>query len=262
MDEGKKAASDLEQIIPPEIKNDAFYRLIRDLAAREDLRHVLEIGSSAGGGSTEAFVEGLSRNVASPKLFCIEVSRPRFEVLRNTYASKPFVHCYNMSSVAPDEFPNEQDVERFYDAENTGLRKYPLPEVLRWLRQDIAYVRDAGVEADAIGRIKADHGIDAFDMVLIDGSEFTGEVELEKVIGARIILLDDTNTFKCFRARQRLLSDARYSVIADNQGLRNGFSAFRLRVPGEVREERRIPFRGLRDIAIRALDAIRHRLGG
>jgi hypothetical protein len=72
--------SELDQIIAPEIKDDAFYRLIRDLAAGEALRHVLEIGSSAGGGSTEAFVAGLAQNAGQPKLFCIEVSKPRFEV--------------------------------------------------------------------------------------------------------------------------------------------------------------------------------------
>jgi len=244
MDEGKPAASELERIIPPEIKNDAFYRLIRTLAAKEDLRCVLEIGSSAGGGSTEAFVAGLSQNSSSPKLFCIEVSQPRFEVLRQTYAGKPFVCCYNMSTVAPEEFPSEEAVTRFYNTEDSRIRAYPLPEVLRWLRQDIEYVRSAGVATDAIGHIKAEHGIDAFDMVLIDGSEFTGDVELEKVIGARIILLDDTSTYKCFHARRRLLADDRYEVIADNQKLRNGFSAFRLRSQDGDATERHSPLLG------------------
>ncbi|WP_198372940.1 glycosyltransferase family 4 protein, partial [Roseomonas rosulenta] len=222
--------SELDRIIPPEIKDDAFYRLIRDLAANEKLRYVLEIGSSAGGGSTEAFVAGLASNPGQPKLFCIEVSKPRFEVLRQTYADRPFVHCYNMSSVAVEEFPPAAEVERFYREEASGLTKFPLPEVLRWREQDIAYVRDAGVAAGAIEHIKAEHGIEHFDMVLIDGSEFTGEVELAKVIGARIILLDDTNTFKCFRARQTLLEHPDYEVIADDQKLRNGFSAFRRKV--------------------------------
>ncbi|MBR0677637.1 glycosyltransferase family 4 protein, partial [Roseomonas alkaliterrae] len=228
-----EAVSDLDRIIPPEIKNDAFYRLITELSATEDLRHVLEIGSSAGGGSTEAFVAGLARNPGQPKLFCIEVSRPRFEVLRQTYADRPFVHCYNMSSVAPSEFPSEDDVKNFYHNEKSGLRKFPLDEVLRWLEQDIAYVEGAGVEAGAIERIKAEHGIEHFDLVLIDGSEFTGEVELEKVLGARLILLDDTNTYKCFRARQRLLLDPNYELIADDQSLRNGYSAFRRRADAE-----------------------------
>lgn len=234
MNEAKTGAtSDLEQIIPAEIKDDAFYRLIRELAASEVLRHVLEIGSSAGSGSTKAFVEGLARNAASPKLFCIEVSRPRFELLRKTYADFGFVHCYNMSSVRPEEFPDAAAVEEFYRTTPTTLNRYPLEQVLGWRTADIAYIRDAQVPADAIDHIKAEHGIDAFDMVLIDGSEFTGEAELEKVRGARIILLDDTNAFKGFRARQKLLSDPDYEVIADDQGLRNGYAAFRLRKPAD-----------------------------
>lgn len=225
--ETPQATSDLERIIPPEIKDDAFYRLIRDLAATESLRHVLEIGSSAGGGSTKAFVAGLAENAGKPTLHCIEVSKPRFDVLSAAYADRPFVRCYNMSSVAPEEFPSEDEVIAFYRNETSGLTKFPMDEVLRWLAQDIAYVRDAGVPAGAVDRIKAENGIAAFDMVLIDGSEFTGEVELAKVLGAKLILLDDTNTFKCFRARQKLMLDPNYEMIADDQTLRNGFSAFR-----------------------------------
>jgi glycosyltransferase involved in cell wall biosynthesis len=228
-----RTASELDRIIAPEIKDDAFYRLIRDLAATESLRHVLEIGSSAGGGSTSAFVEGLSRNPGHPKLFCIEVSRARFEVLRAAYADKPFVQCYNMSSISPEEFPPAEAVAAFYASTPTALNKYPLEQVLGWRETDIAYVRDAAVPAAAIAHIKAEHGIERFDMVLIDGSEFTGAVELEKVIGARIILLDDTNAFKCHAARARLLAHPDYELITDDQTLRNGYSAFRLRAAAQ-----------------------------
>ena len=221
--------SELERIIPPEIKDDEFYQLIETLARTEKLRHVLEIGSSAGGGSTEAFVKGLRDNPNKPLLFCIEISRPRFKQLADTYKPYDFVHCYNLSSVSVDEFPSPDMVAAFYETENSGLKHYPLPQVLGWLQQDIQYVREAGVGSDAVERIKADHDIACFDMVLIDGSEFTGSVELEKVYGASIILLDDTNTYKCWEVRRRLLADPAYELIADNQELRNGFSAFRRR---------------------------------
>jgi hypothetical protein len=56
------AESDLNRVIAPEITGDAFYETIRHLAATENLATVLEIGSSSGGGSTEAFVAGLARN--------------------------------------------------------------------------------------------------------------------------------------------------------------------------------------------------------
>ena len=65
--------------------------------------------------------------------------------------------------------------------------------------------------------------------MLIDGSEFTGEAEYAQIKGAKFILLDDTNTFKCYNVRQILLNDPMYELIVDNQALRNGFSVFRQR---------------------------------
>jgi glycosyltransferase involved in cell wall biosynthesis len=221
--------SDLNRIIAPEIKNDDFYELIKRLAATETLEAVLEIGSSAGGGSTEAFVEGLSQNPKSPKLFCIEISKPRFEKLREAYKFCPFVHCYNLSSVSADQFPSPETVATFYREVPSGLRKFPLSLVLDWLRQDIQYVREAGVESGAIAKIKADHAIEVFDMVLIDGSEFTGEVEFAQLRDSKLILLDDTNSFKCYNVRQSLLNDPMYDLITDDQQLRNGYSVFRRR---------------------------------
>ena len=226
---GTGKASDLDKLIAPEIKNDRFYKLIRSLAAKEPLRYVLEIGSSAGGGSTDAFVSGLSRNRGSPKLFCIEVSRPRFGVLQETYKGYPFVHCYNRSTVTVDQFPSPEAVTDFYHNTRSALRKTPLPVVLDWLQQDIRYISDSQVAGGAIGQIKIDHGIDIFDMVLIDGSEFTGSAEYDEIRGAKIILLDDTNSFKTYAVRQALLKDPMYDLIADDQTLRNGYSAFRRR---------------------------------
>ncbi len=221
--------SDLDNTIAPEIKGDDFYRLISRLCREERPRHILEIGSSAGQGSTNAFFEGIKDNAGRSTLFCIEVSTPRFEKLRETYAANPLVVCYNASTVSVADFPKPWEVARFYASEQSGLNQYELPLVLSWLDQDIEYVRTAGVPTDAIELIKSDHGIDHFDMVLIDGSEFTGSVELDRVYGAKLILLDDTNTYKCFEARQRLLADPAYELIADDQALRNGFSAFRRR---------------------------------
>jgi hypothetical protein len=218
--------SDLDRLISPEIKDDRFYKFITWVSARACAKHVLEIGSSAGGGSTEAFVRGLAANRKQPILHCIEISAPRFEALSQAYAHVPFVRCYNMSSVSADEFPSEERVSRFYREEDSRLVQYPLDEVLRWLRQDIDYLRVTGVAAGAIEHIKRAHSIVNFDLVLIDGSEFTGEVEFEKVQGARIIMLDDICTFKNWSAHKRLRADSDYELVLEDRELRNGFSVF------------------------------------
>ena len=230
-----QSTTEIDNIIPPEIIGDEFHGLITWLSRTESVRHVLEIGSSAGGGSTTAFVNGLRTNPSKPHLYCMELSRRRFELLAKTYASESFVRCFNVSSVAIEEFPTEEEVVAFYHSTPTSLNEYPLDRVLNWLRQDITYVRGSGVPQNGIEIIRQELGIETFDMVLIDGSEFTGSAELEHVYGAKIILLDDTNAFKCHDARTRLLNDAKYELIADNQKLRNGFSAFRLK--GESHSE-------------------------
>ncbi len=225
------ASSELERIIPPEIVDDEFHRLIGEIARKHDLKHVLEIGSSAGGGSTKAFVQALRANPHRPSLYCMEVSKARFDVLSRRYRDETFVRCFNVSSVPVRAFSSEAEVTAFYNTTPTTLNKYPLEQVLGWLRQDIEYVRDAAVPEDGIASMKLELGIDAFDMVLIDGSEFTGAAELDRVYGSTYILLDDTNAFKCYHARERLLADPDYELIADNQRLRNGYSAFRRRIP-------------------------------
>ena len=219
--------SELNRIIPPEIKNDEFYFIIRELAREENIRTVLEIGSSAGGGSTEAFVTGLDENRFHPKLYCMEVSKPRFTALRERYCDRTFVKCYNVSSVPLSKFPSETEVAKFYYATETALNHYPLERVIGWLRQDIDYVQSSGVPSDGIQRIKRENNITHFDMVLIDGSEFTGKAELDEIYGAGIILLDDINGFKNFQNRQRLLADPRYTLLHENWKVRNGYSIFK-----------------------------------
>jgi hypothetical protein len=71
-------------------------------------------------------------------------------------------------------------------------------------------------------------GIETFDAVLIDGSEFTGSAELDEVYGARFILLDDTETFKNWKNMRRLEADPRYRLVQHDPSTRNGFAVFQL----------------------------------
>jgi glycosyltransferase involved in cell wall biosynthesis/predicted O-methyltransferase YrrM len=219
--------SELNTIIPPEIKNDKFYNFIQKLAREENIKTVLEIGSSSGGGSTEAFVTGLRDNPNKPQLYCMEVSQTRFSELSRLYQNDSFVKCYNISSVSADEFPTRQQVIDFYHSTPNKLQYYPIERVLGWLEQDIDYVNNSGVAGNGIVQIKQENKIEYFDLVLIDGSEFTGTAELAQVYGAKYILLDDITTFKNYDNHQQLLNDPNYQLIAENTSVRNGYSVFK-----------------------------------
>lgn len=218
---------ELNELIPPEIKNDAFYNAIVHLTSTEKLSNILEIGSSSGDGSTEAFVLGIRQNPNKPNLFCMEISKDRCEALRNRYLNEPFIHCYQVSSVPSEAFPSEAEVISFYNSKFTKLNAYPLDWVLSWLKRDKNYVETQAVPQNGIKLIKEENGIDTFDMVLIDGCEFIGKAEMELVYGAKYILLDDTYTFKNYANHLRLSQDSNYELMEENPHLRNGYSIFK-----------------------------------
>jgi hypothetical protein len=225
--EAKNQVSESERLIAPEILDDAFYDRLKALSMLEPVKHVLEIGSSSGEGSTVAFYRGMRLNLSHPKLYCLEVSRTRFAELKHRYASADFIKCYNMSAVASSRVATEQEIELFYNAHATALNQYDLPTIFGWRTEGLQYLKEfPELDRAGIAEIKKSEGIGQFDIVLIDGSEFTGSAELEDVYGAKIICLDDVNAFKCYDARQRLLADPEYELLDENLALRNGYSIF------------------------------------
>jgi hypothetical protein len=216
----------LDRLIPAEITDDAFAHVIEDVASTARVHEILEIGSSAGEGSTAALVRGALRNPVQPRLHCIEVSVERHAALVKRWSDHSFVHCYNVSSVPVERFPSASEVEDFYREVPSRLRDFELETVLGWLQQDIDYLRDHALSSPGIAQIRERHGIDRFDAVLIDGSEFTGKAELEEAHGARFLLLDDTETFKNWDNARALEADPTYRLVRADPSVRNGFALF------------------------------------
>lgn len=218
----------INDIIAAEIKDDPFYDELQKYASKANLKNFLEIGSSSGGGSTDAFVSAIRArsDKDSVRLFCMELSKPRFELLSKTYENDTFVKAYNVSSISAAEFPSETEIVTFYNTQRTNLNHHKLETVIGWYQQDLAYLKDNQSNISGIDHIKSENNIDLFDMVLIDGSEFTGERELAYIIGAKVIALDDTQTFKCFNAMRTLENNSNYRLVTYKPDVRNGYAIF------------------------------------
>jgi hypothetical protein len=218
--------SQLDHLIPAEIEGDSFSAIIEEIASTAGVREILDIGSSAGEGSTAAWVRGSLRNPIRPRVHCIEVSAERHAALVKRWGAEQFVHCHHMSSIPIERFPSAAEVERFYEDVPSRLRDFDLATVLGWLQQDIDYLRDHGLSTAGIAQIKSQYAIETFDAVLIDGSEFAGGAELDEIYGARFLLLDDTETFKNWENSRRLQADRSYRPLHADPGTRNGFAVF------------------------------------
>jgi hypothetical protein len=177
-----------------QMRNDEFFRAIQYLARKEDIKTALVIGAAKGEGTTEAFLTGIRENQNKPSLFCVNGSTRRFVNLQKTVAHDHLVGCYAISSTSPEHFADQLE--------------------------------------QTVRRIKEENQINFFDAVLIDSSELSQEITnnaepSSELYGAGFILLDDINTFYNYKNHDRLLRDMNYVRVAENPGLRNGYSIFR-----------------------------------
>jgi hypothetical protein len=219
--------SQLDFTIAPEVIDDAFSQVIRTIAAEGDVHNVLEIGSSSGAGSTASLVDAM-REKPLKSLYCLELSKPRFDQLRLRYADLEWVYCYNLPSIALDRMPGSEYVDTFFrENPQSPITRHGLNEVKRWLQQDVDYIERNNFAGTGIQAALRQAEVELFDLVLIDGSEFTGEAELNEVYGARYFLLDDTLTLKNLANFERLAADPAYELIAEDRECRNGFAAFK-----------------------------------
>ncbi len=219
--------SDLDYLIKPEVSKDRFWRAIRRVASTGGIKHILEIGSSSGEGSTSAFVAGILENPSNTMLHCFEVSKPRFESLKKRYESFDFVRCYNYSTVNLERFSSQTEVAEFHNHYRPKLRRASIKTQLQWLQQDIDYIEEHGLSSNGIQLLKADLGITHFDVAMIDGSEFTGKAEMEDVYGSQFLLIDHILTFKNYENYLRLKSDSSYELLEKSRWLRNGYAVFK-----------------------------------
>lgn len=223
------------KVISPEVLNDDFYRLLSDLAQREDILTLLEIGSSSGEGSTSAIVKGIqNRNsTVDVQLHCMEISQPRFNLLLEAYKQMSFMHVHRLSTVGLDYFPTRKELKDFYRNVKSNLNHYTFDEVFSWMKKDVEFLKVHSEvllphNSNGIDYIKTKFEISSFDLILIDGGEFVGYSEFKLLRGAKIICLDDVNSFKCRYAYDELMSDANYRLIAESWTTRNGWAIFEL----------------------------------
>ncbi|NET72778.1 MAG: hypothetical protein F6K62_18160 [Sphaerospermopsis sp. SIO1G2] len=220
------ANMEVEGQIIADIKYDELYDAIQKIASSEPISTMLEIGSFTGQGSTEAFVTGMLKNPHQPHLFCIEAVDTLFAQLAKRYQDYPQVHCYYGSTVTAEEFPAPEQVIAFYNSHPQVMEEVSLDTLIHWLQEDQSYIKTSGIATQIIPTIQQEYKIAQFDVVLIDGSEFTGLIELEQVYGANIIILDDINVFKNYDSYHRLMEDPNYERTSYNTSLRNGYAIF------------------------------------
>lgn len=218
---------------PEIVKGDPLYEAIVRVVKESEPAHVLEIGSANGLGSTQAFIEGALALIAegkpAPTIYCLEAAPDRYDELAKNMKEYQFIRCFNGCSVRIADYMTDEEIDRFYDAHGYAvntIRDFGRATVKLWRKDELEMISDNNVPTDWIYVIERCHDIHDFDIVLIDGSAFTGTAEYKQVRGAKWIIMDDVNDIKCLHAHTEAIGDG-YEIDAEDLSYRNGYTVLR-----------------------------------
>lgn len=211
-------------LFPEQIDPELYFTLQNILYVDPAVESVLDIGAGSGVGSSRALIEA-AEHLPHLRVFCIEPDRSNFHALSERHAGRATL--VDAASVPLERYVTERELDRFYNFIPSIMNSLPLESFQEVRRQELGYLRERRISDDGIARIKAQHGIDRFGLVVLDGSMFCGEADLEAVYGARYLALNSVRSIKSYGNFRRLIDDnADYRLIAANLKSGCGYAVF------------------------------------
>ena len=169
----------------------------------------LEIGTWNGMGSTRCFTEGFKNRKTPFKFFSLECNKDKSDFARNLYKDLNDVNILN--EVLLNDMPN--DIYDIFPELNSNK------DYQYWNNIDFENMKDKPLF------LKRNDIPDFFDLILLDGGEFTTWYEYLLIKDkCKILVLDDANTNKCKKIKEEIKKSEEWDIIFDLDE-RNGIFA-------------------------------------
>ena len=190
-----------------------FGKIIKDMSMNLENKTFLEIGTWNGLGSTRCFVDGFKSRPSSDFIFySLECNVDKCRDAQRLYNGIDRVHILNevlynneptnIYSIFPELSPN-------YKGNN---------DFSKWYRVDVENMKKCRKFLDRKDLPEI------FDVILLDGGEFTTYFEFQTIKDrCRVLLLDDTNTNKCRKIVEEIKKDSSWEILIDRPNERNGW---------------------------------------
>lgn len=190
--------------------NSSIGQLLYNIAADTTNKTFLEIGTWNGLGSTRCFIEGFKNRTDDYVFYSLECNEEKHLFAKNIYKNMSNVHILN-EVILQDIPDNICDI--FPVLRNNEMYQ-------EWNKIDFQNMRDKPLFLNRPDIPKI------FDVLFLDGGEFTTWFEYEKLKDrCRKIILDDVNSFKCRRIKEDLLMTGNWRLVAGSNE-RNGYAYF------------------------------------
>lgn len=190
-----------------QICNDDFSKDIEKYASDLKYKTFLEIGTWNGLGSTKAFSNGFKNRNDDYIFYSLECNKDKCNDAAKLYSDNNKIKILNevIWNKEPIDF-----YEVFPQCKSNELYKH-------WNEVDIINMKKCNLFLDRINLP------DIFDVILLDGGEFTTYYEFQILKNrCKIIMLDDINVDKCKLIVDEIYSDPNWKIIKQ-MNVRNGY---------------------------------------
>jgi hypothetical protein len=183
-----------------------FGKKIYEIAQKDTVRNIIEIGSWNGQGSTVCLMNGIIFKKNS-KLYSFEACSEmhnKAKTFWNNYHTNNKLHLLNGTL--------HRNIVNFQENNPLFVRE--------WYHYEEKVLNQANL-------IKIDD-IENVDFVVLDGGEYTTDGDFEVLVdkNPKYIALDDTRVYKCSKIRQYLLNSNDWKLYDENINERNGWAIF------------------------------------
>lgn len=192
-----------------QINSGRFSEIIKDFAKNKDNKTFLEIGTWNGMGSTKQFIDELVLRLDDYVFYSLECNVEKSLHARSLYSNLTKVYILNevLFNIEP---------ENFYDIFPQCKTNETFKE---WHKVDMENMKKCNLF------LERDDLPELFDVVLLDGGEFTTYFEFQIIKDkCKYLLLDDINVAKCTKIVEEIKSEpTKWEIIEENKTERNGF---------------------------------------
>jgi hypothetical protein len=190
-----------------QIANDDFSRNIEQIAGNTNFKTFLEIGTWNGLGSTLAFSNGFRNRNDDYVLYSLECNKDKCADAVSLYSGNKKIQILN------EVIWNEEPAD-FYKIFPQCLTNQLFK---RWNEVDLINMKQCKLF------LTRQDLPDVFDVLLLDGGEFTTYYEFQLLKNrCKVLMLDDINTDKCLLIVRELKADPTWKILHQNT-TRNGF---------------------------------------
>ena len=190
-----------------QICNDNFSKDIQQYASNLNYKTFLEIGTWNGLGSTKAFSKGFNNRTDDYVFYSLECNTDKCIDAAKLYTNNHKIHILN--EVIWNEEPSD-----FYTIFPQCLTNQTYKH---WNEVDIVNMKKCNLF------LNRPNLPTVFDVILLDGGEFTTYYEFQLLKNrCKILMLDDINVDKCKLIVSELYSDPSWKIIKQ-ENVRNGY---------------------------------------